>query len=47
MDILYKVNLIVNKDKSEFYVIKMVFLGYEISKGEIHMELVKVEVICI
>jgi hypothetical protein len=35
LDTLYIQKLSVNKDKSEFYVIKTVFLGYEISLGQI------------
>ena len=35
----------VNKDKSEFYVIKTVFLGYKILEGKIYIKLAKVEVI--
>ena len=31
LDTLYQYKLSVNKEKSEFYVIKIVFLGYEIS----------------
>ena len=37
--------MLVNKEKSEFYIIKMVFLGYEISPGQIYIEPLKVEAI--
>ena len=33
LDVLYAQKLSVNKNKSEFYVTKTVFLGYEISPG--------------
>jgi hypothetical protein len=33
LDVLHVQKLSVNKDKSEFYVTKTVFLGYEISLG--------------
>jgi hypothetical protein len=45
LDTLHIQKLSVNKDKSEFHVIKTVFLGYEISPGQIRMELTKVEAI--
>jgi len=45
LDALHTQKLSVNKDKSEFYVTKTVFLGYEISLGQIRMELTKVEAI--
>jgi len=45
LDALYMQKLSVNKDKSEFYVIKTVFLGYEISLGRIRMEPTKVKAI--
>jgi len=45
LDVLYAQKLSVNKDKSEFHVIKTVFLGYEISPGQIRMEPTKVEAI--
>jgi len=35
LDVLYTHKLSVNKDKSEFHIIKTVFLGYEISPGQI------------
>jgi hypothetical protein len=37
--------LLVNKDKSEFYVKKIVFLGYEISLGWVKIEPEKLEAI--
>jgi len=45
LDTLYKYKLSVNKDKSEFHVTKTVFLGYEISPGQIRMEPTKIEAI--
>ena len=33
LDVLYMQKLLVNKDKSEFYITKTVFLSYEISLG--------------
>ena len=42
---LYKVNLIINKNKSEFYIIKIIFLKYEILEKEIRIKLAKVKVI--
>ncbi|KAL2019738.1 hypothetical protein VTK56DRAFT_9182 [Thermocarpiscus australiensis] len=45
LDALYEQKLSVNKDKSEFHVIKTVFLGFEISPGQIRMELPKIEAI--
>jgi len=45
LDALYTQKLSVNKDKSEFHVTKTVFLGYEISPGQIRMEPTKVEAI--
>ena len=33
LDALYQYKLSVNKEKSEFYITKMVFLGYEISSS--------------
>jgi hypothetical protein len=33
LDALYKQKLLVNIDKSEFYVVKTVFLGFKISLG--------------
>jgi hypothetical protein len=35
LNILYTQKLLVNKNKSEFYITKTVFLGYEISLGQI------------
>jgi hypothetical protein len=37
--------LLVNKKKSEFHVTKNVFLGYEISPGELRIEPSKIEAI--
>ena len=31
LNVLYQYKLLVNKEKSEFYIIKIVFLGYKIS----------------
>ena len=45
LDILYQYKLSVNKEKSEFYIIKIVFLGYEISPSQIYIEPSKVEAI--
>ena len=45
LDVLYMQKLLVNKDKSKFYVMEIVFLSYEISLGQIRMELTKVEAI--
>ncbi len=45
LDALYTQKLLVNKDKSEFYVTKTVFLGFEISLGQICIELTKVKAI--
>ena len=45
LDILYQYKLSVNKEKSEFYIIKMVFLGYKISPSQICIEPSKVEAI--
>ena len=45
LDVLYMQKLLVNKDKSEFHVIKTVFLGYKVSLGQIRIELTKVEAI--
>ena len=42
---LYQYKLLVNKEKSKFYVIKMVFLEYEISPSQIRIEPLKVEAI--
>ncbi|AEO55666.1 hypothetical protein MYCTH_2054970, partial [Thermothelomyces thermophilus ATCC 42464] len=35
LDVLYVYKLLVNKEKSEFYIRKTVFLGYKISLGQI------------
>ena len=45
LDALYAQKFLVNKDKSKFYVIKTVFLSFEISLGQIRIELTKVEAI--
>ena len=45
LDVLYQYKLLVNKEKSEFYIIKMVFLEYKISPGQICIEPSKVEAI--
>ena len=45
LDTLYKQKLLVNIDKSEFYITKIVFLGFEISLGQIRMELAKIKAI--
>jgi hypothetical protein len=45
LDVLYKYKLLVNKDKSEFYVKKIVFLGYEISPGWVKIEPEKLEAV--
>ena len=45
LDVLYQYKLSVNKEKNEFYVIKTVFLKYEISPSQIRIEPSKVEAI--
>ncbi len=45
LDALYAQKLSINKDKSEFYVTKTVFLGFKISLGQIRIEPTKVEAI--
>ena len=45
LDALHAQKLSVNKDKSEFHVTKTVFLGFEISPGQIRIEPTKVEAI--
>ena len=45
LDVLYQYKLLVNKEKSEFYITKMVFLEYKISPGQIRIEPSKVEAI--
>jgi hypothetical protein len=45
LDALYKHKLSVNKEKSKFHTQKTVFLGYEISPGQIKMEQAKIEAI--
>jgi hypothetical protein len=47
LDVLYIYKLLVNKDKSEFYIKKTVFLGFEISLGEVYMEPTKIKAIWI
>ena len=44
-NVLYQYKLSVNKEKSEFYITKIVFLGYKISPSQICIEPSKVEVI--
>ena len=45
LDILYSYKLSVNKEKSEFYVQKTVFLGFKITLGEIRIEPSKVKAV--
>jgi hypothetical protein len=45
LDALYIYKLLVNKDKSEFYIKKIVFLGFEILLGIIYIEPTKIEAI--
>jgi hypothetical protein len=45
LDALYIYKLLVNKDKSEFYIKKIVFLGFKIVLGEVYIELTKIEAI--
>jgi hypothetical protein len=45
LDVLYGYKLLVNKDKSEFYIKKTVFLGFEIALGEVCIEQTKIEAI--
>jgi hypothetical protein len=45
LNVLYIYKLLVNKDKSEFYIKKTVFLGFEISLGKVHIEPTKIEAI--
>jgi hypothetical protein len=45
LDVLYVYKLLVNKDKSEFYIRKTVFLGFEISLGKVRIEPTKIEAI--
>ena len=45
LDALYEHKLLVNKDKSEFHVKKIVFLGYEISLGWVKIEPEKLEAV--
>ena len=45
LDALHEYKLLVNKDKSEFYIKKTVFLGYEISLGWVKIEPEKLEAV--
>jgi hypothetical protein len=45
LDALYRHKLLVNKDKSEFYIKKTIFLGFEISLGIVYMKPTKIEAI--
>jgi hypothetical protein len=45
LDALYIYKLLVNKDKSKFYIKKTVFLGFKISLGKVHIEPTKIEAI--
>jgi hypothetical protein len=45
LNVLYIYKLLVNKDKSKFYIKKMVFLGFKISLGEVYIEPTKIEAI--
>ena len=45
LDTLYRQKLSVNMTKSEFHVTKTVFLGFEITPGQIRMEPAKIEAI--
>jgi hypothetical protein len=45
LDALHAANLSVNEEKSEFHVDKTVFLGYEITEGEIRMEPAKMDAV--
>jgi hypothetical protein len=45
LDVLYKYKLLVNKDKSEFHIKKIVFLGYKISPGWVKIEPEKLEAV--
>ena len=45
LDALYEHKLLVNKDKSEFHIKKIVFLGYEISLGWVKIEPEKLEAV--
>jgi hypothetical protein len=45
LDALHRYKLLVNKDKSEFYIKKTVFLGFEILLGIVYIELTKIEAI--
>jgi hypothetical protein len=45
LDVLYMYKLLVNKDKSEFYIKRTIFLGFEILLGEVYIEPTKIEAI--
>jgi hypothetical protein len=45
LNVLYRYKLLVNKDKSEFYIKKTIFLGFEISLGKVYIEPTKIEAI--
>jgi hypothetical protein len=45
LDTLHLYKLLVNKDKSKFYIKKTVFLGFEISLEEVCIELTKIKAI--
>jgi hypothetical protein len=45
LDALYIYKLLVNKGKSEFYIKKIVFLGFEVSLGIVYIEPTKIEAI--
>jgi hypothetical protein len=45
LDALHKHNFLVNKNKSKFHVQKAIFLGFEITPGQIRIEPAKVEAI--
>jgi hypothetical protein len=45
LDALHGHKLLVNKDKSEFYIKKLVFLDFEIALGIVRIELTKIKAI--
>jgi hypothetical protein len=45
LNALYRYKLLVNKDKSKFYIKKTVFLGFEISLGIVYIEPTKIKAI--
>jgi hypothetical protein len=45
LNILYIYKLLVNKDKSKFYIKKIVFLGFKIALEEVYIELTKIKAI--